>query len=173
VPEKAPNQMSNAKAKKKVLISSINFSKILGTVSEDMTQLPYEEKSKSYQHKIRARIEKDVLVLFDQHKIRNTQDYLDILDFIRKGVTEVDERKEVVKAEEAIAGQLATLSLPQRNDLHKLLTHRNGEINDEMLNIFPSLRRRSTLLLEKTKRKIREDKIDLSLITSFMHDYCR
>lgn len=152
--------------KRKGVGSEIDFAAIMGTVANDESRLPYEENTKSYQREIK----KAVMLIFDQHNVTNKDDYIDILNFIRK---DVGESVQVVNFAEAIGEQLDSLSLPQRNNLHILLTHRNGQVNDDMLAILPSLRQRSTILMEKTQRKIREDKIDLSLITSFMHDYCR
>lgn len=46
-------------------------------------------------------------------------------------------------------------------------------LNEDALALFPSLRRRSADLLGTGARKTRSDKIDLELISDFMHDYCR
>ena len=55
----------------------------------------------------------------------------------------------------------------------KLLTHKDGEINEDIVSALPFLAIRSKSLLEQPVRKVRSDKIDLDFISEFVHNYCR
>lgn len=67
----------------------------------------------------------------------------------------------------AIEDQYESLNNSNKRLLVSTLTHKNGELNIQVLDTLPFLRRRSAQLLEKPVRSERSDKID------FILDYCR
>ena len=73
----------------------------------------------------------------------------------------------------AIEDQYESLNNSNKRLLVLTLTHKNGELNIQVLDTLPFLRRRCAQLLEKPVRSERSDKIDLTSISDFIHDYCR
>ena len=72
-----------------------------------------------------------------------------------------------------IEEQYKSLGQMKKKALVLLLTHRDGALNEDVLQHLPFLRRRSRSLLSSPDRKEREDKIDLTFISDFMHEHCR
>jgi hypothetical protein len=136
------------------------------------TKMRYEKKGKDRQRNIKNEIKQDFYDCLSKHGVSKTNDGLDILDHIRKSL---GEKTEVTDCRSAIYNQLKSLaSLQDRNKLIQLLTHNShGEVNNDMLKVFPVLEKRSKELASRRERRVREDKIDLTFISDFMHDYCR
>ena len=104
----------------------------------------------------------------------------DCIEYIKRAIqVEAVKYKTYRSADDAVGSRLSQLPLQDRNNLITLLTHtgppgaEGNEMNTDLLTFFPSLEKRSQKLLEFKQRKCREDKIDTSFISDFMHDYCR
>ena len=104
------------------------------------------------------------------------EEALDFLDYVSKDIRRKKRLGAMDDIDVIVNKQLKTLPLKERNQLISLLTHQQedkGHLNEQVLYQIPSLRKRSEILLAHTKRKIREDKIDLQFVSDFMHNYCR
>lgn len=143
------------------------------TITIDRTQKPFAMKSRKHQQMIFRDMKEKLDIMYADNFMDQTAHCVEFLDYCRAGLLQFDVQREIVKAEEAISAQLQSLELAERNILIPLLTHLEGCVNESMLNIFPSLEKRSQQLLLDIERKQREDKIDLEPISDFMHDYCR
>jgi hypothetical protein len=142
---------------------------------EDQKSIKNLQRSQKY--KVFQKMKKELHEIFDRRGFQDTDDCLEYLAYVVKDLT--CESTSVKK--DIIDNQLQSLSLPDRNSLITLLTHQSNSssddeaprLNESMLAIHPSLRKRSGELLEQKQRKIRSDKIDLQFISDFMHNYCR
>lgn len=141
-------------------------------ITIDQTQMPFNKKSRKRQQHIFRSMKNVLDTLFDDNFMDQSADCIEFLDYCRSTIVDTIPCEQV-QAEEAMTEQMSSLSLAERNTLIRLLTHRGGEINENMIGVFPSLRKRSEHLLLATKRKEREDKIPLALISKYMHDRCR
>ena len=115
----------------------------------------------------------EIYEIFQRYKVLRKGDMLDILQYFKQYY--VGDRQQVQDAEKVMKKQLKTLSLSERNKFHRILTFsasETGALNEDMLTMFPFLRKRSMELLTAT-RQVRKDKIDLTFIDNFMHDICR
>ena len=83
------------------------------------------------------------------------------------------ESTEVINCREHIERQYNTLQQSEKRQLIKLLTHKEGDLNNDVIACLPFLKKRSIKLLAKPERQERTDKIDLAFISQFMHDHCR
>ena len=81
--------------------------------------------------------------------------------------------QETIACGEAIKNQYDKLAQSEKRTLISLLTHRDGMLNQSVLDALPFLRQRSEELLQNPVRKVRSDKIDLDFISEFMHEHCR
>lgn len=138
----------------------------------------YSETSRSTQFATKERFRHDVLDLFQKYKVDTAQDQLDFVKSMENDLNFLRKRKRQTQQDSIIEDQLQILSLPQRNDLVTLLTHKPADgddkcLNEDILELFPSLRQKSEHLLRQGARKTREDKIDLGFVDEFMHDHCR
>ena len=132
--------------------------------------MPFAEKSRHYQNKILRSMKGKVDDLFSDNQMDRVDDCLRFLDLCK---SDLGPPTRVVQAEAALAAQLESLKLAEKNLLIPLLSHLNNEVNEDMILVFPSLEKRSKELLSGLRRKDREDKIDLQPISDFMYDYCR
>jgi hypothetical protein len=106
--------------------------------------------------------------------LRNEMDAGDAVDFLHGIEKELDHvPNEIADFREVVQDQFNSLSQPQKRSLLSNLTHKDGELNVDVLECLPFLRNRSEKLLANPYRKEREDKIDVSFISDFMHEYCR
>jgi hypothetical protein len=53
------------------------------------------------------------------------------------------------------------LNQPEKRSFIKLLTHKDGEINEDIVNALPFIKTHSAALLVHPVREVRSDKIDL------------
>ena len=131
---------------------------------------PHKLKHKSCQNKVKAEMKQQVFDMFS----RNQFDAEDAVDFLHGVEKELDHvPNEIADFREVVQDQYQSLSQTKKRSLVSNLTHKDGELNVEMLECLPFLRNRSVKLLANPDRKEREDKIDLSFISDFMHEYCR
>ena len=151
----------------------------------------FRNRSKAGRYQLFGEIKEE---LFSKIFLTLRMDDCDAKDFLNYAMRDLDntdvgnERKQQQVQEDIFNSQLKSLSLVERNQLYRLLTHEkpqqegaDGEeaidwtLNEDMLGLFPFLRKRSSMLLNyfRDGRKSREDKIDLQFISDFMHNYCR
>ena len=151
-----------------------DWTSVMDCFTGDTTQVPFHQKNPANKRKHRTAFYDGVSELFDSHGIRNADDCLDMLNYCK---SKLGQKSSAVQAKLVLDNQMARLTLPERNTLTTLLTHADGELNRDMITLFPFLEQRSEKLLDDAimnrKRKERDDKIDLTLISEFMHDYCR
>jgi hypothetical protein len=82
--------------------------------------------------------------------------------------------EEKLSFHEVVEAQYKSLDQPKKRALISHLTHSSeGALNYSILQYLPFLKERSEIMIEYPMRKEKSDKIDLSFITEFMHDYCR
>jgi hypothetical protein len=129
----------------------------------------FDEKQRSAKYLIFRTIKKTIYQLFEANGMRHLEDCLDFLNYLEKDLKVSSGRATL---DTAISNQMVSLTLPETNQFISLLSHQNGELNEEILLAYPVIRTRSSLLLG-AERKMRKDKIDLQFISDFMHDYCR
>ena len=129
----------------------------------------FDEKSRTTKYLIFQTMKKTLYKLFEANGMRHLEDCLSFLNYFEKDLAESSGRANL---DTAISNQIESLTLPETNQLISLLSHQNGELNNEILLAYPVIRPRSMLLLG-AERKMRKDKIDLQFISDFMHDYCR
>lgn len=136
----------------------------------------YAKAGRSTQFSMKEKFRHAVYDLLERYGVDTEKDRLDFIQSVENDILFQHKRK-LEDQQSTIKDQLDVLSLPQRNDLIKLLTHTpDGEttcLNENMLAIFPTLRKKSIHLLNQGGRKTREDKIDLEFVSDFMHDHCR
>ena len=121
---------------------------------------------------IKKELSRLVDLFFREYKIQDESDCVDCLRYVEKSLLESQPDK-VISHDDVIDEQMATLPLRERKQLVRLLTHSCGELNNDALAIFPSIRIQSEHLLGASERKTRSNKIDLQFISDFMHGYCR
>ncbi len=129
----------------------------------------FDEKERSTKYAIFRTIKKTIYELFEANGMRHLSDCHDFLNYFEKNLADSSGRGNL---DTAISNQIESLTLPETNQFISLLSHQNGELNEDILLAYPVIRTRSTLLLG-AERKMRKDKIDLQFISDFMHDYCR
>ena len=138
---------------------------------------PFAKAGRSKQYLIKEKFRQGVFDLFEKYNVDTEKDRMDFIQYLVNDIQFQRKRKREAETGRIIEDQLDSLSLSQRNNLIKMLTHKpDGEmecLNDDMLAIFPSLRKKSVHLLNQNERKEREDKIDLQFVDEFMHDHCR
>ena len=152
--QSAPKQSASFSIGTKVLVNKV---------------LPFAKKGQTRQYKIKKDMKEHIHEMC-ANEMMSDEDKLEFLDYVKRDIEDGAKFKKQL----ALDICLEEKSLQDRNELTRLLTHKsNGELNESMLEIFPSLRERSIILLNSTGRKQREDKIDLQFIVDFMHDFCR
>lgn len=154
--------------------SRLDFDSIAHIItSSDSSGKSFSEMGQTRQYAIKNEIKNEVDKLFLKYKVNSDSACLQCLKFIERNhhTQAVGEPK--VQNDAVIARLLSKMKLSDRNQLIRLLTHDDEELNEEILEIFPSLRARSETLLETGQRKERRDKIDLQFISDFMHAQCR
>ena len=133
---------------------------------------PFSEKKSSRQYEIKSAIRDQVFNLC-QDESMSDEEILDLLDYAKREyirLMKMVDQEPQLALEAALKGR----TLSERNQLTRLLTHTaEGELNEKMLQIFPTLRCRSVGLHTASNRKEREDKINTQFIVDFMHDICR
>ena len=140
----------------------------------------FRDKGQTSRYKEFVALRDDLHIKFSDRRMSD-DDQLEFLQYMEYSVTGKRNKKrnvDITPFDSTVEFQLKSLPLTERNELIRLLTHKPGEedddvINEEMLTLLPSLQNRSMSLLEKNARKQRADKIDLKFISDFMHDYCR
>lgn len=130
----------------------------------------HKDKHKSRQNKVKAGMKNQLFDLFSQHQF-NASDAVNFLHDVEKDLDY--EPEELCDFRKVVEEQWCQLSQPDKRSLISTLTHKGGELNNDMLKCLPSLRSRSEKLLANPDRKERNDKIDVTFISDFMHDYCR
>lgn len=153
--------------------SGIDFASFVYDVVENDTVIDYSEMKPSRQYVIKGILKDSVDKIFRKYKIDNKSDCVDCLRYVEKSLLQSEPLAQPINSDEIIQDQLSKLSLPSRNQLVRLLTHSEESLNEDVLNLFPSLRAKSEHLLISGIRKERVDKIDLKFISDFMHAYCR
>jgi hypothetical protein len=145
---------------------------LLNAVLQNEVTLDYSMLKKSRKYEIKNDFKDALDMLFRQYKMENEADCVDCLRYVEKYLLN-SQPGEVPSQDEVMEKQMSALTLPQRNELIRLLTHQRDQVNTEMIALFPSLRKRSERLLKSVDRKPRSDKIDLKFISDFMHGHCR
>lgn len=138
----------------------------------------FSDLSDRYKRVVMAKVKQDIMNLFDSSRIYLASDMSRILkSSLRSIVGSSNDNKSITSArlEEVIGGQLKSLDLESRNKLIQLLTHTADQlsVNHDVLELLPCLIKRSTELLQRDNRKVREDKIDVKFVSDFMHSICR
>jgi hypothetical protein len=129
---------------------------------------------KSGRYKKAASLKQAVFDLFCENDMTSA----DALSFVHSLEKELGYTpKGTIDLAAAIEQQYNAMNQSEKRSLIKLLSHDNGggggRLNDEVLECLPFMRKRSDKYLQQPERKERSDKIDLSFISDFMHDYCR
>ena len=163
--------------------SSFSFRKVILSKLEKK----FKDRSKTNRYKLFWEIKEQLFTTIFVTQRMDDCDAKEFLDYAMRDLdnTAVGNEKRQQQAQEDIFNeQLKSLSLVERNQLYRLLTHEKPQgdddggywsLNEDMLGLFPFLRKRSSVLLNNMRdgRKTREDKIDLQFISDFMHNYCR
>lgn len=154
--------------------SGIDFDSCLHTITSD-SRMEYCNLKMTRQYIIKTAIKDVVKMLFHKYKIEDDSDCKDVLRYLENQLCGPRAQEVLTANNDALISRvLDPLTLPQRNELIRLLTHSGDELNAEVLAVYPTLRARSeTLLATNRKRKTRSDKIDLQFISDFMHEHCR
>ena len=154
---------------------SSDFADSADSISMNTSQVPFHLKDPSRQKRIFRDMTMELDNLFSKYNISKKADCQSFLNYClnNQGPTKLEEDINV-----ALTKQMASLSLPARNELIRSLTHQKTEdgsliVNEDLVGLFPVLEKRSRQLLLKTERATRKDKIDLQFVSDFMHDYCR
>ena len=131
----------------------------------------FNDKDRSSQNKTLKEMKKVMFDLFAANRMNPSNS----LSFLRRVEEELGhELKEELGFRDAVEAQYKRLDQPKKRALVSHLTHSSeGELNYSILQYLPFLKERSENMIEYPTRKERSDKIDLSFITEFMHDYCR
>ena len=137
--------------------------------------VPFEELSSSYQSQVRRKICNSFFDIFDKHNITRPDDMRGCVKLLNE---DIGASSNEVPLAEAIFMQQSNMTLAQRDDFCRLLTHDvESEPVEHILQHLPrAIRNRSRQLSKNDKsggRKSRRDKIDLDIIEEYMHDYCR
>jgi hypothetical protein len=148
--------------------NSVDFDSVMSMVGGDTSQAPFTKKASSTQARVRQKIKNEVGDIFTKYAMYDKNDIHMVLDYIKNDYGELDAN---TAFREAVAEQLQSLPLSDRNHLIRLLTHSSkGEVNSDILKLFPGLEKRSIHLFENPTRKERADKIPLEFISEFMHN---
>jgi hypothetical protein len=131
---------------------------------------PFADKEKSHQFKVKSAIKTKMFSLFDAEQF-TAEEIVNFLHEYEYNVGYVPQ--ETIACGEAIKNQYDKLAQSEKRTLISLLTHRDGMLNQSVLDALPFLRQRSEELLQNPVRKVRSDKIDLDFISEFMHEHCR
>ena len=137
--------------------------------------IPFGKKSLSRQYSIKNELREHLMEVCGRDEKMTDNEILDFLNYAKRQVTG-QARQVLVKQQQqlAIEAALKDRSLQQRKELIRLMTHTaSGHLNNNMLEIFPTLRERSVELLTAADRKERVDKIDTTFIVDYMHANCR
>ena len=142
----------------------------------------FKDRCKSTRYAMFQSIRDDLRITFSDNRMSD-EDQLDFFKYMEnsiKGDRHMTSFVDVSTFDFMVNAQLQALPLVDRNELIRLLTHRPAiteekdvKSNDDILTLLPSLQKRSTALLKNNVRKQRADKVDLTFISDFMHDYCR
>lgn len=157
----------------------------------------FKDKSKARRYELITEIKDELFTKMFQTLRMDENDAQHCLDYVTRSLGIVGKERRDQQSQESIFNkQLESLSLLERNQLYRLLTHEKSlrhddnnndgdeegaedeeewTLNEDMLGIFPFLRKRSLVILNNFRdgRKVRDDKIDLQFISDFMHNYCR
>lgn len=135
---------------------------------------PFGEKTRGRQFQIKSAIREQIFDLCRDENM-NDGEVCDLLQYSKRAVERQARQVNMVNRQDrAIEDALRDRSLKERNQLIRLMTHTaGGQLNEAMLQVFPSLRPRSVELHTAVDRKTREDKIDTKFIVDFMHSICR
>jgi hypothetical protein len=133
----------------------------------------YSKQSRAGQYRMKKILNEKVYDLFNDYALDTDAARLNFVASLEKDILQGRERVQ----SGAVEKQVDSLPLTKRNELLKLLTHRSNGVtqclNENVLALFPTLRKRSIELLNQNERKERVDKINLNTISRYMHDYCR
>lgn len=135
-----------------------------------MVQKSHKQKNRSRRSKVKLNIKNELFGMFKKNNFASS-DAVDFLSYVGKDFN--CESKELVGFREAVENQFDQLSVKDKRSLVSILTHKDGQLNEDVLQSLPFLRKRSARLLANPERKERSDKIDLQFVSDFMHDYCR
>lgn len=156
------------------LTSGIDFASFAHDVVENDKVLDYCNLKSTRQYEIKSTLKESVDKIFKQYKVENKSDCVDCLRYVERALLQSQpQQQSIIYNDTVIQDQLTKLSLPSRNQLVRLLSHSEETLNEDVLNIFPSLRAKSEHLLNTGRRKTRCDKMDVTFISDFMHAYCR
>lgn len=141
--------------------------------ADDVVGKSFSDCGQTKQYAIKNEINNEVHKLFQKFNVDSNAAISECLKFIAKNHQQAITARTTKNSDDVITRVLSGLSLADRNQLIRLLTHSSNHLNAEVLEIYPSLRARSETLLAAGRRKERCDKVDLQFISDFMHDYCR
>ena len=134
----------------------------------------HKERGRSSKFKAVANLRGKLFEMFDEiHMNRaHAKDFL--LHCLRELEYECNPAPvDTVNLHDAIQEQYDSLNQSQKRTLIPLLTHKDGAVNEDVLQCLPFLEARSRNLFASPVRKTRDDKIELTFISDFMHDHCR
>lgn len=130
----------------------------------------HKEKNRANQNKAKGTMMTQLFHVFDKYRLGRAEAHYFLQDALSELGYEPDEE---VNMRDTIEDQYKSLTQAQKRTLIPLLTHRDGAVNEGVLQCLPFLADRSRNLLQNPDRKVRDDKIDLTFISDFMHDHCR
>lgn len=158
--------------------SGIDFESCAQTIltSDGRKKLEYSQLKATSKYAIKNAFMDDVDTLLHKYTIGEDSDRIEVLRYVEKHLVKTSGTQTTTAQQNndaLITSVLNKLKLPERNQLIRLLTHSDNELNTDVLAVYPALRARSEILLRAGKRKARSDKIDLQFISDFMHRHCR
>jgi hypothetical protein len=148
--------------------SDINQNKTIKTKTS--SSKPYKSLNSSQQYKLKQKVASELDALLSKY---NLNDYDDNSSFFAYYHNQSYNSEDSKYRDEIITAQYKSLSLADRTELTRLLSLKEGQPNEEILHIFPSLRNKANYEAERRVRKVRHDKIELDFISEFMHGHCR
>ena len=173
-PPIAPTAFSKARTNLEGSSSSNSYSlseSLRGVCSKVISEHPPKHCIGPKSYKQTVAIQSQVFDLFLQHSL-SAQESVQLLHDIEKKMG--FKIKKNIDVQNAVEAQFKSLEeLSDRRSLVKLLTHSSGKPNEDILDFFPFLRSFSEHVFHHPERQMRSDKIDLTFVSNFMHDYCR
>lgn len=141
-------------------------------IPEQYTSKQFSELSKTSKNRTLKKMLSETFGMFSRHRV-DRESSLAFVHQVRRELGDQEAAEDSVQFCEAVEDQYKTLNQDGKRSLVSLLTHKEGGCNEAVLQHLPFLRDRSEKLIRQPGRKDRADKIDLSFVSHFMHDYCR
>ena len=149
----------------------------MAAASDKVTTIPARKKVKIHQdkhvatkYKAIATMKQRIFDMFNEFNMNRTE----AREFLRSTEKTLGfEPQTEQRLRTVIEEQYQSLEQKKKRALIPLLTHRDDALNEDILQYLPLFRERSRRLLANPDRKERDDKIDLTFISDFMHEHCR